>query len=64
MDEVFGSTYGRSLYVDLVLDGFGVTAKQAIDNGEKLVEVWQDLVISSGLDEKYLWNHRIDKKKP
>ncbi|QPK93921.1 DUF3046 domain-containing protein [Actinomyces sp. zg-332] len=62
LDEVFGTVYGRSLYTDLVLDGFGVTCEQAMKNGEKPIEIWKDLVISSGIGEKFLWNHRLDKK--
>ena len=62
LDEVFGSVYGRSLFVDLVLDDFGVTAEQALARGERPVQVWHALVLASGVDEKFLWAHRLDKK--
>lgn len=63
LEEVFGSAYGRSLFSDLILEKFGVTAEQALIRGEKPVEVWQALVKDSGVDEKFLWAHRLDKKE-
>lgn len=62
LEEVYGSAYGRSLYTDLVLVKFGVTAEVALSRGEKIIEVWQALVLETGVDKKFMWAHRLDKK--
>lgn len=63
LDRIYGSAYGRSLVMDLVLTKFGLTANEALEKGHKPLEVWQALVVETGADDSALWAHREDRRK-
>lgn len=63
LESVYGSAYGRSLAVDLVLPDFGVTATEALTAGHKPLAVWQALVRETNVDDSALWAHREDKRR-
>lgn len=63
VEQVFGSAYGMTLCEDLVLDKYGLTAEQALEKGEKPIQVWQELVKATDIASELAWAHRLDKKE-
>lgn len=63
LEEALGSTWGRSVLVDLYLPRVGMTGAEALERGIEPREVWAGLVDELDLDPDLLWLHRADPRK-
>ena len=63
VDEVLGTSYGRSLVADLYLPALRATAAEALQAGYPPQEVWQAIVAEEQLDPEVAWAHMAEKSK-
>ncbi|MDO4664910.1 MAG: DUF3046 domain-containing protein [Actinomycetaceae bacterium] len=63
VDQVYGSTYGRSLVADLALSPWYQSATQLLEQGEDPQKIWEALVEQTGIDPEMKWFHRFAKKR-
>lgn len=64
MEQVFGTSYARSLAGDLVIGELdGLTAEQALERGVPPREVWEAVCDATGQDDATRWIHREDARK-
>lgn len=63
LEEVYGSTYGRSLLVDLYLPQIGSNCADALEKGIPPHTVWCALINETDYDPELMWAHRMDSRQ-